>query len=115
MIKHGQSVIASISPHGVGFIMEEHFVAYPGNADVLVGTDYSYLYRCQDSDFDFDLLRKVFVEIQIQIQIQIVLNYLSSANRRQQRSRPAMTMIYANNIMVYNTCVRFACLEHPDP
>ena len=28
-------VIASLSPHGVEFIMEEHFVAYPGNADGL--------------------------------------------------------------------------------
>ena len=28
-----------LSPHGVGFITEEHFAAYPGNADVLVGWD----------------------------------------------------------------------------
>jgi len=39
-------VIASKSPHGVGFITEEHFAAYPGNADILVGTGY----YCLDSD-----------------------------------------------------------------
>ena len=47
------TVIAGISPHGVGFITEEYFVAYPlqrrypypGNADILVGTGYRYPYR----------------------------------------------------------------------
>jgi hypothetical protein len=46
-----------------------------------------------DLDSDFDLFHEVYVEIKIEIKI--VSHYLSSANRRQQRSRLAMTVAIA--------------------